>query len=188
MWRARGYTPLLAAAMQDNRVLATALHTDNSVKTFVVAFWCGWETRGDPQWLLNCCKAANRATAQARGLAETTRLHIILVHGLVRKPSPKQLSDQAKLQAQAPALLRLELWHIRQLQYDVFSIMRHIVPPQKRASAADIARDLTARRIARSQLPVVRANDAIVRWLGMSVGDVLQSQRNDGKPYYRIVL
>lgn len=164
----------------DDRVMAAGLAGNGE---FVAAIWCGWDARGQPDWMLSCCRHGNKATARAREIAGTRRLRLLLVHGLARAPSPKQYADFAALQTAAAGILRLELWHIGRLQYDPLAVMRHIVPPQRRATPDEIA-GLGSQRHA---LPRARADDAMVRWLGLGPGDILRSIRHDGKPYYRLV-
>lgn len=68
-----------------------------------------------------------------------------------------------------------------------YPLDHEIVPPHRRATAADL-RDAGLTRCKPSVLPAVRSDDPVVRYLRLRVGDIVRIDRRDGSLYFRRVI
>ena len=62
----------------------------------------------------------------------------------------------------------------------------HVMVPRQRAATVDERAAFTPAQ--RKKLPLIRANDAVVVYLGLAPGDLLRVDRSDGSVYWRVVV
>lgn len=130
------------------------------------------------------CSLARVSTAMLKGAVEVLeRLGLRRIHLVTRHGVPAQALNMLPSAARLGELLAVVSWTLVLSQP-----LDHVLVPRHSPVTPAETGVLRTNSSAAAVLPLLRADDPIVQYLGLRAGDVVRVDRHDNTPYFRLVV